>query len=112
MNAFDITLTDPDGGGDDYYHVIVTQTDDWDGNGRNDETVSAPIRFFDAPPPARPACGALAGTNGAAPGTPGLAALLVPAREMLALFQNAPGADYPSPEPQARRIASARAAML
>lgn len=86
-DTFEITLADPDGGGDDYYYVIVTQTDDWDGNGRNDEAVSAPIWFFDAPPPARPACGALAGTNGAAPGTSGLAALLVLVPVMLALFR-------------------------
>lgn len=75
-DAFEITLTDPDGDGDDYYYVIVTQTDDWDGNGRNDEAISAPIWFFDAPPPPRPACGALAGTGGT-PRTSGLAALLV-----------------------------------
>ena len=29
--------------GSRYYYVIVTQTDDSDGNGRNDEAISSPI---------------------------------------------------------------------
>jgi hypothetical protein len=38
-----VTLTDPLPFGDAYYYVIVTQEDDNDGNGRNDEAISSPI---------------------------------------------------------------------
>lgn len=58
-NPVEAAFTDPDGQGDDYYYVIVAQTDDSSGSARGDEAISAPIWFFDAPsgPPA-PACGA------------------------------------------------------
>ncbi len=45
----DLTFTDPAPTGTDYYYVIVTQTDDGDGNGRNDEAISSPI-WIDATP--------------------------------------------------------------
>ncbi|UCH20012.1 MAG: CehA/McbA family metallohydrolase [Deltaproteobacteria bacterium] len=40
---FQETLTDPFPFGKAYYYVIVTQEDDNDGNGRNDEAISSPI---------------------------------------------------------------------
>lgn len=42
-NTISVAFADPDPTGDDYYYVIVTQTDDNDGNGRNDEAISSPI---------------------------------------------------------------------
>lgn len=42
-NAISVTFTDPSPTGADYYYVIVTQSDDNDGNGRNDEAISSPI---------------------------------------------------------------------
>jgi len=42
----DVTLMDEDAPpGDAYYYVMVTQNDDTDGNGRNDEVLSSPIWF-------------------------------------------------------------------
>jgi hypothetical protein len=38
-----VNLTDPFPYGKAYYYVIVTQEDDNDGNGRNDEAISSPI---------------------------------------------------------------------
>jgi hypothetical protein len=38
-----VTLTDPFPFSDAYYYVIVTQEDDNDGNGRNDEAITSPI---------------------------------------------------------------------
>jgi hypothetical protein len=38
-----VSFTDPDPTGADYYYVIVTQGDDGDGNGRNDEAISSPL---------------------------------------------------------------------
>ncbi|MGD2272585.1 MAG: CehA/McbA family metallohydrolase [Desulfobacterales bacterium] len=42
-NLIQVTLTDPLPFGDAYYYVIVTQADDNDDNGRNDEAISSPI---------------------------------------------------------------------
>jgi hypothetical protein len=41
--AVDVTFADPDASGADYYYVIVTLSNDKDGNGRNDEAISSPI---------------------------------------------------------------------
>ena len=38
-----VSFTDPAPTGTDYYYFIVTQGDDGDGNGRNDEAISSPI---------------------------------------------------------------------
>lgn len=48
-SVFSVTLSDPDPNrsGDDYYYVMVTQTDDNDNNGRNDEALSSPIWVTD-----------------------------------------------------------------
>jgi hypothetical protein len=42
-NPVSETFTDPSADGDDYYYVFVTQNDDNDHNGRNDEALSSPI---------------------------------------------------------------------
>lgn len=58
-NPVTVAFSDPDGQGDDYYYVIVAQTDDSSGSGRGDEAISAPIWFCDDPfAPPTPACGA------------------------------------------------------
>jgi len=44
-NAIQVSFTDTNGGDADYYYVIVKQTDDNDGDGRNDEAISSPIWF-------------------------------------------------------------------
>lgn len=41
--SVDETFDDSRSTGDDYYYAIVRQTDDVDGNGRNDEALSSPI---------------------------------------------------------------------
>ena len=74
-NPVEVTFSDPYGQGDDYYYVIVAQTDDLSGSGRGDEAISAPIWFCDGPSdPPTPACGAAgdAKTSGA-----GIAPLLL-----------------------------------
>jgi hypothetical protein len=38
-----VSFTDADPTGAAYYYVIVTESDDGDGNGRNDEAISSPI---------------------------------------------------------------------
>ncbi len=56
-NEVAATLTDPSPTGGHYYYVIVTQADDGDANGRNDEAISSPIWIRDdsgAEPPAEP----------------------------------------------------------
>ena len=68
-NPVEVTFSDPAYSANAYYYVIVTETVDTDGNGRNDEAISAPIWFEGAPPPPPPpSCGALAlglsGTTG------------------------------------------------
>lgn len=67
-NPVEVELSDPEGQGNDYYYVIVTQTGDANADGRNDEAISSPIWFFDAPAPCAkpPACGMI--TPGATPG--------------------------------------------
>lgn len=42
-NPISVTFSDPSPTGSDYYYVIVTQADDGDGSGRNDEAISSPI---------------------------------------------------------------------
>lgn len=42
-NSIEVSFTDPSPTGSAYYYVIVRQTDDNDGNGRNDEAISSPI---------------------------------------------------------------------
>ncbi len=42
-NPVAVTFTDTEPTGADYYYVIVTQSDDGDGDGRNDEAISSPI---------------------------------------------------------------------
>ncbi len=42
-NAFSVHFSDEESSGADYYYVIVRQTDDNDGDGRNDEAASSPI---------------------------------------------------------------------
>jgi hypothetical protein len=42
-DCFQATFTDPAPTGSDYYYVIVRESDDNDGNGRNDEAISSPI---------------------------------------------------------------------
>ena len=67
-NPVEVEFNDPESQGNDYYYVIVTQTGDSNGNGRNDEAISSPIWFFDASPPCTkpPVCGLIA--SGATPG--------------------------------------------
>ncbi len=90
-NAVDVVFEDPDGAGNDYYYVIVTQTDDGDGNGRNDEAVSAPIWFEDGPEdePRTPACGTLS-ANAAARGGWGSLAVCVTALVLLVWLRRRP----------------------
>jgi hypothetical protein len=38
-----VSFSDPSFDGEAYYYAIATQTDDSDGNGRNDEAISSPI---------------------------------------------------------------------
>ncbi len=42
-NPISVGFTDTSPTGSDYYYVIVTQTDDGDGDGRNDQAISSPI---------------------------------------------------------------------
>jgi hypothetical protein len=64
-NPVTATFEDPAYSGESYYYVIVTETADTDGNGRNDEAVSSPI-WLEGPAPGAPACGTLnAGISGA-----------------------------------------------
>ncbi len=54
--ALSVTFSDGVSITDDYYYVIVRQTDDNDANGRNDEAISSPI--WAGPPTVRePGCG-------------------------------------------------------
>ena len=57
-NPVEATFSDPAYSGNSYYYVIVTETVDTDGNGRNDEAISAPI-WLEGPPPSAPSCGTL-----------------------------------------------------
>jgi MYXO-CTERM domain-containing protein len=64
-NPVEATFSDPAYSGSSYYYVIVTETVDSDGNGRNDEAISSPI-WLEGPPPVAPSCGTLnAGISGA-----------------------------------------------
>lgn len=55
-NPVEATFSDAGRSGGDYYYVIVTENVDTDGNGRNDEAISAPIWIAEAP--LAPSCGA------------------------------------------------------
>lgn len=61
-NAVEAAFADKDFAGPAYYYVIVTQTDDNDQNGRNDEAISSPIWFGQIPLPPKTGCGTT--TNG------------------------------------------------
>ena len=57
-NSIAVDFSDPARYGADYYYAIVTESEDNDGNGRNDEAISGPIWFDgDNLPAAIPACG-------------------------------------------------------
>lgn len=96
-NAVEVVFEDPDGAGNDYYHVIVTQTDDGDRNGRNDEAVSAPIWFEDGPAgtPRTPACGTIATVDGPGAGGIGLLASGSVVILLLALLRRRPVLECP-----------------
>ncbi len=57
-NPIEAEFSDAGTSGGSYYYVIVTETVDTDGNGRNDEAISAPI-WLDETQTAPPACGTL-----------------------------------------------------
>lgn len=96
-NTVEVVFEDPDGAGNDYYYVIVTQTDDGDRNGRNDEAISAPIWFLDAAKDGarRPLCGTVMATDGTAAGGAGLIASGGVVTLLLALLRRRPVLECP-----------------
>lgn len=96
-NAVEVAFEDPDGTGNDYYYVIVTQTDDGDRNGRNDEAISAPIWFEDGPAdtPRAPACGTIMTSDSRAAGGAGLLAAGGVVTLLLALLRRRPVPECP-----------------
>jgi len=96
-NAVTAAFEDPHGSGNDYYHVIVTQTDDGDWNGRNDEAVSAPIWFEDGPAdtPRIPACGMVEAADGSGTGGAGLLAAGGALTLLLVLLRRRPVLECP-----------------
>ncbi|HNY87983.1 MAG TPA: hypothetical protein PKN23_15890, partial [Candidatus Hydrogenedentes bacterium] len=96
-NTVTATFEDPDGSGNDYYHVIVTQTDDGDWNGRNDEAVSAPIWFEGGPAdtPRIPACGMVEAADGSGTGGAGLLAAGGALTLLLVLLRRRPVLECP-----------------
>ncbi len=66
-NPVEATFSDSGYSGSSYYYVIVTETVDTDGNGRNDEAISAPIWIEGTTQPTAPTCGTLTlGISGSA----------------------------------------------
>ncbi len=96
-NAVEAVFEDPDGAGNDYYSVIVTQADDGDRNGRNDEAISAPIWFEDGleDTPRTPACGAVMTAGGGDAGDSGLLAAGGAISLLLVLLRRRPVLECP-----------------
>jgi hypothetical protein len=96
-NAVEVVFEDPDGAGNDYYYVIVTQTDDGDRNGRNDEAISAPIWFEDGPAdtPRTPVCGTVMAAGSGDAGGSGLLAAGGVVILLLALLRRRPVLECP-----------------